>query len=157
MTDATEKLERVSEVIGLTLTTHGGKMQSKTRLINLLYLIDLHFARNFGSPLTGLEYRSYFYGPYPESIDSVLEYLRSSGFLKITQEKDAETGRLYYTFKLLDLPQFGRLTVKEKEEIRKIASQYVYNLTDDILEKVYETKEYIKTPFGEVINFGGAL
>ena len=152
--DQNKDMEKVLEVIGLILSIHGGKIYSKTKLIKLLYLLDLQFAKESGIPLTGIEYKSYFYGPYSEDIEDALKSLEKLGFLEVTQEKSTFTGKLYYVLKLLDLPRFNKLTEKEKEKIRKLVSRYIDSSLDDILDEVYETEEYKNTPFGEVIHIG---
>jgi hypothetical protein len=47
----------------------------KTKLVKLLYLIDVENYRRYGAKLTGLNWVFYYYGPYSPEIDDVLKRL----------------------------------------------------------------------------------
>ena len=144
--------KKLLEVIGLILQEHGGVLYSKTKLVKLLYLLDRHFVQQRNMPLTGIKYKSYFYGPYSEEIDVALKYLQEKGFLRIKVSENF-FGIPYYIIELTSFPDFKALTDEEVKEIRNFVSKYVDKSLDEILEEVYETKEYKETEFGEVIKF----
>lgn len=145
--------KKLLEVIGIILQMHGGVLYSKTKLVKLLFLIDKHFANESGSPLTNVKYRSYFYGPYSGDIESALDYLAQNGYITIRYVSDF-VAEPYYVLTLVEPPKFSALSEEEKEKVRDIISRYVNTSLKDILEEVYETEEYKKTEFGEVIKFG---
>ena len=49
---------------------------TRTKLVKLLYLIDLDYAKDKGRRLTGLTYYSYYYGPYSEEIVAGINELK---------------------------------------------------------------------------------
>jgi len=146
-----ERNETLLEVIGIIIQAHGGILYSKTKLVKLLYLIDRHFAKKYGRTLTGIEYKSYFYGPYSDEIEEALNYLNEQGFVKILYEESPFTGVPYYVLKLINLPNFGSLTEEERKTVINIVKTYARKSLDEILDEVYDTEEYNNTPFGRVI------
>ena len=144
---------KLLEVIALILSLHGGRLFSKAKLVKILYLIERFYFGKYNKPLLGLKFKSYFYGPYTDEIDKALASLRDSGFIGMRYEESFYSGRNYYAIQLLSVPNFGELTGEEREEIANFIKNYVDKSLDDILEEVYSTEEYKKTPFGEEIRF----
>ena len=147
---------KLLEAIAIILSLHGGKLFSKTKLVKILYLIEKAYFENHHKPLLGLKFKSYFYGPYTKEIDEALESLRSLRLVKIQNEESFFTGRSYYVIQLLTVPNpnFGILSNEERKFITEFTKNYVEKNLDDILEEVYNTEEYKRTPFGEEIHFG---
>src|SRR2546427_12940168 len=51
---------------------HEDGMPAKTRLVKLLYLVDLYHVRDRGSQLTSFRWRFYHYGPYASEIETAI-------------------------------------------------------------------------------------
>ena len=145
---------KLFEAIAIIISLHGGKLFSKTKLVKILYLIEKAFFEKYHKPLFGLKFKSYFYGPYSKEIDEALEELRNLGFIGIQNEESLLTGRNYYVIQLFAAPNFEALSNEEREFIASLTRNYVEKSLDDILEEVYSTEEYKRTPFGEEIHFG---
>ena len=145
------KIERMSEIIAFILRLMGGRASSKIKLVKLLYLLDVMYARNGTSHFSGVEYKSYYHGPYSTDIEESLEFLEYHGYITVSQ-KIREDGNMYYTFKLHDRPEFGRVSGREKSEIRRLLSPLVKRSLNEVLDITYATKEYKQTEFLEVIS-----
>ncbi len=78
-----ERLERISEVLGLILQLMGGETYSKTKLVKLAYLLDVIQSRRGRPGFSGIAFRSYYYGPYSEDIEESLDYLQECGYIKV--------------------------------------------------------------------------
>lgn len=146
----TKKRERISEILAFILRLMGGKAYSKMKLVKLLYLLDVMYARNGVSQFSGITYKSYYYGPYSEDIEESLEFLADHGSIDISQYM-GEEGNMYYVFTLRYIPEFGRLSDEEKSHIQHLLSPLVQRPLDELLDITYATKEYQQTDFREVI------
>jgi hypothetical protein len=89
------------------LNNAGASAPSKTKLLKLLYLIDVESARSVGKPLTGWNWVFLHYGPWTADYDSVLDQLAKyddvmlRGFgvdehttLVVTQRRDVDVSRI---------------------------------------------------------------
>jgi len=141
------------EIIEYILELSGGAVFSKTKLVKLLYLLDYKLFREKGTTLTGLRFKSYFYGPYTEEIDSLLDELVREGKIRIEQREALFEPVVYYEIRLLKKPTYRKLTDDLRQEIERILRPYIPLSLRDILDEVYETEPFINTDFGEEINF----
>jgi hypothetical protein len=55
----------------LTLTRHGGGFAAKTKLIKLLYLIEVESVRSTGAQLTTLDWIFHLDGPWAREYDEL--------------------------------------------------------------------------------------
>jgi len=149
---------KLQEVIGLILKAHGGRIHSKTKLVKILYLLERYYVVAYGHPLLNLSFKSYFYGPYTDEIEEVLSYMEQKGFITISPVQSALTGNKYYNIYLIDAPDYGALSIEDRKNIFSFINEndFVNRPLDDILNEVYETEEYKRTPFGEVIDLQNA-
>ena len=145
-----KKLERICEIMAFILRLMGGSAYSKTKLVKLLYLLDVMYARKGKMNFTGIEYTSYYYGPYSEEIDKSLQLLEQLGYITPFQQMGSE-GKMYSCLDLHGDPEFGQLTGQEKSEIRQLLSRLVNRSLEELLDITYATKEYKRTNFSEVI------
>lgn len=145
-----EKIERISEIIAFILRLMGGRAYSKTKLVKLLYLLDVMYARNNISNFSGVEFKSYYYGPYSDDIDESLQFLEDLGYISISRRVNME-GNTYYCFELHSIPEFGQLDGREKSEIQRLLYPLIDRSLDELLDITYATKEYRQTDFNEVI------
>ncbi|NES01220.1 MAG: hypothetical protein F6J86_46955 [Symploca sp. SIO1B1] len=143
-------IKRISEVIALILRLMGGYIFAKTKLVKIVYLLDVIQARQGNKNFSTAIYKSYYYGPYSDDIDDAINLLTDFGYVEIGQESRFD-GNTYYTFTLKDTPCFGELSQKEKNDISQDISQFRDIKLKQILEVVYSTKEYDNTQFGEEV------
>jgi uncharacterized protein YwgA len=143
--------ERISEIIAFTLhLMKNREIFSKIKLVKLLYLLDVVKSRRKIRNFSGVEYRSYYYGPFSEDIEDSISLLKSLGHISVDERKSLN-GNSYYHIKLNHLPNFGYLSDEDKIDIKKILSPLIDRELNDVLDITYNTKEYKETPFGEVI------
>lgn len=124
---------------------------SKTKLVKLLYLLDVVKSRRRIRKFSGVEYRSYYYGPFSEDIEDSILLLKSLGHISVDECRSL-SGNSYYHIKLNQLPDFGYLSDEDKRDIKKILSPLTDRELNDVLDITYNTKEYKDAPFGEVIS-----
>ena len=150
--------EKLQETIGLILEAHGGKIHSKTKLVKILYLLERYYAAEYRQPLLNLSFKSYFYGPYTEEIEEALSEMEENGYIRVSPVQSYITGNKYYNISLIAIPDYGKLSREDRKVIRNFIRErnLVNRSLDDILDEVYETEEYKRTPFGEVIDLQNA-
>jgi Protein of unknown function (DUF4065) len=70
-----------------------------TKLVKLLYLVDVEYFRAMRRTLTGLKWRFYFYGPYDPAVETALRMVG----LDVDERPGMTTqGRSFRTFKSRD-------------------------------------------------------
>lgn len=148
--DAEIKIERISEILAFLLHLMGAQTFSKTKLVKLIYLLDVIHSRRDGTPFSGIEYKSYYYGPYSEEIEASLDLLSELGYISVTYNVRLD-GTPYYHIQLKNLAHFGYLTGQERLQIRKDMQGLVDLDLRDVLDITYKTKEFKEVPLGEVI------
>jgi hypothetical protein len=146
------KIEKISEIIALVISIFNGEIYSKTKLVKLLYLIDVVFARKYNKAFSGISYKSYYYGPYSEDIEKAIKLLQDLKYIT-TEQYQASDGTNYYRFKLNSMPYFSSLTAAERSEVKDILSPFVTMDLKDIVQVAYNTKEYKQTDFNNTIQF----
>lgn len=145
------KTERISEILSFILhLMKNGEVFSKTKLVKLLYLLDVVKSRRGIPKFSGVEYSSHYYGPFSDDIEESISLLTSLGHIKM-DERTSLSGDPYYHIKLKQLPIFGCLTDREKLDIKEIISPLINRDLNEILEITYHTKEYKESSLGEVI------
>jgi len=143
-------IKRIAEIIALVLRIMGGSVYSKTKLVKIVYLLDVIQSRKGNKDFSTATYKSYYYGPYSDDIEDAINLLTDFGYVEIGQRSSID-GNIYYTFKLKDTPFFCELSQKEKTDISQDTSQLRDIKLKQILEVVYSTKEYENTQFGEEV------
>ena len=146
------KVEKISEIIAFVISIFNGEIYSKTKLVKLLYLIDVVFARKYKKPFSGINYTSYYYGPYSEDIEKALKLLQDFKYITVEQYQGFD-GTNYYRYKLNSMPHFSSLTEAERSEVKNILLPFVLMDVKDIVQVAYNTKEYKQTDFNNVIQF----
>jgi hypothetical protein len=146
------KIERISEIIAFVISIFGGEIYSKTKLVKLLYLIDVVFDRKYKKAFSGISYKSYYYGPYSEDIQNAIKLLQDFKYIA-TEQYQAGDGTNYYRFKLNSMPHFSSLTEAERSEVKDILLPFVNMDLKEIVQVAYNTKEYKKTDFNNTIQF----
>lgn len=130
---------------------------TRTRIVKLLYLVDLESFKQLKHPLTSVIYKSHYYGPYsPEIMESVK---RLFGF-EITEEcVTTEDGNVCYVYKIGPNSRFTKdpsefFTDKEKLVIDQIISRFGNIPLKELLNYVYATPAFKSTPLGKPIKLG---
>src|SRR5438874_10485389 len=113
---------------------------TRTKLVKYLYLADLTAADAGHRPITGVTYKSYYFGPYaPEilrSAESQTSHIRRSAL----QRSD---GAPYYTYEPGPVTlRFPDLSARERQTLDEVLDTYGRLALRDLLQKVYETKAY---------------
>jgi uncharacterized protein YwgA len=147
------KIEKISEIIAFVISIFNGEIDSKTKLVKLLYLIDVVFARKYKKTFSGISYKSYYYGPYSEDIEKALKLLQDFKYLTVEAYQGLD-GTNYYRFKLNSMPSFNALTEVERSEVKNIVPPFVLMPLKDIIQVAYNTKEYKQTDFNNIIQLG---
>jgi len=143
--------DKLKEVIKYVIKLQGGKIYTKLRLVKLLYILDREYFKKYGKNLTGVNYKNYFYGPFSIQITNALEELENEGCVKIEKKHDILENKEYYII-ILNSHNFN-LTERERLVIENILTPYFQKSLGEILDIVYESPEFLNTPFGEVIKF----
>lgn len=128
------------------LTSKLGVIESRTKLVKLLYLADVEAKEKLKRTITGLKYIYHFYGPYaPEIIEKA-------------HEMDGEEIREVYN------PLFDRYeyyAVKKEREVdldrdeievlNEVIKKYGRMNTSEIKEIAYDTRPMLKAEPGDII------
>lgn len=129
---------------------------TRTKMVKLLFLIELIFFDRYKKRLTELEYKSYHYGPYAASIIDAIEELKEVEIDEKTTITEAgntcyiySKGNLFIRFKEKDLA----LPDEVRRIVDEVISGYAQLSIEKILEIVYESDVFKNTPIGEVIEF----
>lgn len=144
-------MEKLKEILKYVIKLQGGKIYTKLRLVKLIYILDREYFKKYGKNLTGVNYKNYYYGPFSHQIEEALEELEKEGSIKIEKMQDIFENKEFYVI-TLNSHNFS-LTEKERTDIKEILNPYFQKSLEEILDIVYESPEFLKTPFGEVIEF----
>ena len=125
----------------------------KTKLVKLLYLIDVEFFRSFSRQLTNLEWIFYHYGPYAFSLDQTFSELD----LDIPQEDVVTTsGAKAKIFRLEKhvKSDLDNSTAADKIIIVRIIGSWGYSDLNPLLSFVYfYTEPMVTAERGEPLDF----
>ena len=145
------KIKRVANIIAYILALLGGKEYSKTKIVKLLYLLDIGYARYKGKSFTRINFTSYYYGPYSSEIEEAIDYLIKNKQLTVTRFRSGyHSNKNYYTFELNNTQHFW-LTNEEIFEIQKYLKEYLYLSLNELLRITYESEQYRAANFGDMI------
>lgn len=126
----------------------------KTKLVKLLYLIDVEFYRACTRKLTDFEWIFYYYGPYADTIDSVLKQLE----LDIPQENVVTTSG--YKAKIFKAPKYlttefeNEASYLQKSIVDGVLNEWGLEDLNPILSHVYfHTEPMRDAQRGELLDF----
>lgn len=129
---------------------------TRTKLVKLLYLIDLISLKRNKTSITNLIYVSYHYGPYSPKIKEALDILNN---FEIQEDLNTSVdGNIFYLYslgtnsRLKDAPE-KLLKSEEKAIVDDVLENYGHKSLKSLLDVVYETKAYKNTPLGKDISF----
>ena len=137
--------DKVRDVI-YYLVNKLGFIESRTKLVKLLYLADVEAKNKTGNTITGLTYVYHFYGPYsPQIIETALE---------MDGEEIKEIYNPYferYEYVKGEQDREIKLTEEEIKVLEEIIEEYGKLGTNDIKERAYQTEPMKTAKPGEVI------
>lgn len=144
------KTERIAEILAYILRLMGGKAFTETKLVKLIYLLDVMQSRKGYPHFSGAVFRSYYSGPSSDDIIDAISLLLKLGYISMTKKFEMDGG-VYHDFKLQDQPIFGCLTDEEKLQIRELLLQWVDFNFKQLRTIAIDTKENTQVQLGEVI------
>ena len=146
-------MERVKEAVELVLRSHGGLVDSKTRLSNIFFLLENQHTVEYGIPLFYLGFTNYYFGPYSHELEDAVNNMREEGIVDI-KPVDTPDGRVYNVI-LRGTTLENGLTPREKafilDYIRK--GNLIKKTTNELTDIVLQTDKCRKTPLGKGIVF----
>lgn len=117
--------------------TETGGYVTKTKLLKLLYLVDVEFFRLHRRTLTGFNWKFFHLGPWTAEFDPLIEGLTTSGVLleRPASKPDYET-KFYQVEEQKDL---GKLFASANDEflVKGILKTWAQSPTAEILDFVY--------------------
>jgi len=125
---------------------------TRTKLVKLLYLIDLRYAEINNKSLTGLTYYSYYFGPYSEDIINATNKLKGYEIEEVSSI--SLEGREYYLYSPGRNPRWVTpfaLQDDEVEIIDQVITEHGDKSLDEILEYVYNNEPYKNCKKGKPI------
>lgn len=131
-----------------------GKGVPKTKLLKLVYLVELFYKRRYGERLTDAKWVYYLYGPYLHEYNELLDDVQIEGKeFGFAEDKEATMYTVKSVYKNEGV--HGDL----KFLIKKIIHEYGKMELRDLLEYVYfETEPMINAENrGEVLDFGNTM
>lgn len=144
------RIRRVSEVIAFILGLMGGETRSKTKLVKLIYLLDVVQARKGNShEFSGVRFKRYYYGPYSDDIDDALELLQKNNCISMKSVLGYE--HQYFHIKLIYPPPYVELSESDRQQIHNSLGQLVDLNLRTVLDVAYATDEFKSAEFGEPI------
>lgn len=125
---------------------------TRTKLVKLLYLIDLYYAKVKNRSVTDLTYYSYYFGPYSEQIINAISQLK--GYEIEEYSNIGLDGREYYLYKPGMNPRWETppaLQDEELEVLNQVIDEHGNKSLDEILKYVYNTEPYKNCKKGKPI------
>ena len=140
--------EKIKKVILYIIANLGGRLSSRTKLVKLLYFIDLRAKQQLGRKITDIGYIYHYYGPYSPSIINAVHELEEEGI--IVEEYDPFYG-VYRYFLVSDSNVNLDLEPNEKEIIDEILNQYGSKTAKELKELAYEELHKEGKQPGEIV------
>ena len=136
-----------------TVASETGSSPLFTKVVKLLYLIDVEYYRALGRPLTGLRWRFHHFGPWDDAIRVTLQG-RLRGIAPVEADTAAGKGSTWEVTDRVDAEaQFRRHC--DQAVVNRVLSKWGPMETDLVLEHVYEDTEPMQDAhFGELLDFG---
>jgi uncharacterized protein YwgA len=144
------KIEKISEIIASIIRISGGTMTSKTKLMKIIYLVDIIFARKYQKTFSGSIFKSYYYGPYSEEVKVAMQFLENLGYITVKSHQTLE-GDPHFDIQLNQMPFFGHLTSTDKIQLQSIVTPLINFNANEIVDMACHTREYQRTDFTQTI------
>lgn len=112
-----------------------GGVPNKTRLVKLLYLVDLLHVRDRGEQATGLRWIFYHYGPYAAEIEKVIER-QLGNTIDVEGTRDFFGDRMYL-YRLREFPPDTLLEDGVRRYCDQLCDHWATAELNDLLSYVY--------------------
>ncbi len=150
---ADEKLKKLIAFVIDQVRDAGGSLP-KTKLVKLLYLIDVSGMRHLDKPMTGIRWKYWHYGPYSEEIETAIRGIvgRSVDELEVI----TKDGRRILTYQAVEPEEIEQVYgLEERLVIYNILNEWAVEELKDILNYVYfETEPMAEAEWGHLLNLG---
>lgn len=145
-------LQRLIVHVADSVHEEGGDL-TKTKLVKLLYLIDLNFYRHFRSTLTQVRWFYHLYGPYAYEIDAAIR--ATEGYDLQESQFVSRRGREGFTYRAAveeDLREF--LPLDRRQVVHNTLHKWAIEDLNTILDYVYfETPPMKDAHSGDLLDF----
>lgn len=138
----------------LSYVRYKGGYATKTKLLKLLYLLDIEAFRAHAATLTNFQWRFYKYGPWSPEYDDILNHLADCGAIRLRTGNKADLDTVFVD--AVDQVQLSLAFPAVLEEIRarRIIEAWADRPTGELLEYVYfHTAPMRNAQRGEMLDF----
>jgi hypothetical protein len=137
----------------LTQIRHHGGFATKTKLIKLLYLIDVESVRDVGETLTSLDWIFHLYGPWTTEYDALLLEMEQEGLVQLRSGHDERDATFVNPVQVVGLEKVP-LPVTTYLAARHVIERWAVEPTRKLLDYVYFDTEPMENPIrGERLDF----
>jgi Protein of unknown function (DUF4065) len=142
----------------LTYVRAKGGYTTKTKLLKLLYLLDIEAFREQRSTLTGFRWNFYKYGPWTPEYDDKLDELRRSGLIELRTGDKPELDTVFLdSVENVELSRAFPVFVEELRA-RRIIECWADRPTGELLDYVYfHTAPMREARRGDALDFNTVL
>lgn len=114
-----------------------GGYVTKTKLLKLLYLLDVEYYRTFRKTFTEFDWKFFHLGPWTAEYDVVLNSLINSGDIQQQTSEKSEYDTQF--FRVRDEQDFSKLfaTFAEEAPLRNVLNTWSEASTGEILDHIY--------------------
>jgi hypothetical protein len=124
---------------------------AKTRLVKLLYLVDLLNVRDRGQQATGLRWVFYHYGPYAAEIERVIER-QLGNTIDVEGTRDFFGDRMF-VYRVLEFPPDTLLEDRLRRYCDEVCDRWAVEDLNDLLSYVYfETPPMVDAVRGQPLD-----
>ncbi len=138
MDDRRATLEDAITAVAAQAKAQGVKL-SRTKLVKLLYFIDLAAWRTFGRTVTGVEWIWHKFGPYSSSVIDAVERMSSEDELQVIQTNNYY-GSVEYRIESVRPAYYEPASADLVGLIRGVLHQYGHMSPTEIGDASYETE-----------------
>jgi transcriptional regulator with XRE-family HTH domain len=148
----TMNMEKFKNILLYILNKCGGKANfGKTVLNKILYFSDFDFYEIYEEHLTGALYKKLPYGPVPEDIEGILNYMVEKGQLKRFETEFLTYPQTKYI--ALQEADLRKLQAHEKDILDKVIDKYSDWTATKISEYSHKDMPWLASEEGEVIDY----
>jgi uncharacterized phage-associated protein len=115
---------------------------TRTKLVKYLYLADYTSCQQWKKPVTGLQYKSYYYGPYAPEI---LQAAESQPHYILYERYLRTDGAPYFAYRPTGAkPKYDTLSDEDRQTINHVLEKYGALSLKELLRTVYQTPPFQK-------------
>jgi hypothetical protein len=129
----------IEKLIGAVVTwvVAEGSYVTKTKLLKLLYLLDVEYYRVHRTTFTGFRWKFFHLGPWAAEFDPTLEGLVAKGILFPQQSSNRDFETIFYKPAVPIDPREPFTNVKDEYILRGVLKNWGMRTTGEILDYVY--------------------